>query len=164
MVIEKNGCAMELGPGIPRICVPLVGRDPDTLVKMACEAKESGCELVEWRADFFQDQTACGIVKTAEILSRCVGDIPILFTIRTKEEGGCRSYTESLYRELVTAVCASGYVQLADVEALREGWDTAGLIAELKQMGIAVIASNHDFEKTGAQEELEERLEDLLRS
>ena len=41
---------VEIGKGIPKICVPVVGITRDDIIDAACKAKETA-DLVEWRAD-----------------------------------------------------------------------------------------------------------------
>lgn len=40
---------VEIGKGIPKICVPVVGITRDDIIDAACKAKETA-DLVEWRA------------------------------------------------------------------------------------------------------------------
>ena len=80
---------LTIGAGIPKICVPLTGTTEEKICQEAKDAKKAGADLVEWRADFFEglmDKEACKQVlgKLSEIL----GETPLLFTIRTSEEGG----------------------------------------------------------------------------
>ena len=51
--------------------------------------KNAAADLVEWRADFFEElmnPEACQNV--LEALAEILGETPLLFTIRTSEEGG----------------------------------------------------------------------------
>ena len=78
-----------IGEGIPKICVPLTGTTKEFICQEAKAAKEVGADLVEWRADFFEgllDQAVCQEV--LDEVSEILDEIPLLFTIRTKEEGG----------------------------------------------------------------------------
>ena len=45
---------VEIGKGIPKICVPVVGITRDDIIDAACKAKETA-DLVEWRADWYED-------------------------------------------------------------------------------------------------------------
>ena len=79
-----------LGEGRPKICIPLIGNDEEQIVKAAEEIKKLPAEVVEWRADsFFNLLKPDAITKSLILLRKILGqDMPILFTVRTKEEGG----------------------------------------------------------------------------
>ena len=73
-----------LGDGIPKICVPVVGRTEAEILSQAGDALSAAPDLVEWRVDFYEDIFA--EEKAAEVLtalSEVLGQVPILFTFRT---------------------------------------------------------------------------------
>ena len=80
---------LTIGAGIPKICVPLTGTTREKICQEAEDAKKAAADLVEWRADFFEElmnPEACQNV--LEALAEILGETPLLFTIRTSEEGG----------------------------------------------------------------------------
>ncbi len=156
---------IKIGEGMPKICVPLTGTSKTQVCREAEAAKEAGADLVEWRADFYeglkdQDQ----VIAAAKELSQVLGEIPLLFTVRTEKEGGNSSMETEEYQELLKAVAASGAVDLFDVEALEEEEEKKTLIREIQERGGKVIASSHDFEKTDDWESLLERFSRLDKS
>ena len=46
---------VEIGKGIPKICVPLTGTTREKICQEAEDAKKAAADLVEWRADFFEE-------------------------------------------------------------------------------------------------------------
>ena len=46
---------LTLGAGIPKICVPLTGTTEEKICQEAEDAKKAGADLVEWRADFYEE-------------------------------------------------------------------------------------------------------------
>ena len=156
---------IKIGEGMPKICVPLTGTAKTQVCREAEAAKEAGADLVDWRADFYeglkdQDQ----VIAAAKELSRVLGEVPLLFTVRTEKEGGNSSMETEEYQELLKAVAASGAVDLFDVEALEEEEEKKALIREIQERGGKVIASSHDFEKTDDWESLLERFSRLDKS
>lgn len=156
---------IKIGEGMPKICVPLTGTSKTQVCREAETAKEAGADLVEWRADFYeglkdQDQ----VIAAAKELSQVLGEVPLLFTVRTEKEGGNSSMETEEYQELLKAVAASGAVDLFDVEALEEEEEKKTLIREIQERGGKVIASSHDFEKTDDWESLLERFSRLDKS
>ena len=46
---------IEIGNGIPKICVPVVGKTQEEIIKYAEEARNSPADMVEWRADWYEE-------------------------------------------------------------------------------------------------------------
>ena len=74
--------------GMPKICVPVTGVTEHEIIDEINKLKNAPIDLVELRADYFefvQDQT-----KVTDILEkiRKLYEKPLLFTLRTKNEGG----------------------------------------------------------------------------
>ena len=84
-----RSCAF--GTGHEKICVPLTAPDTPSLRQQAKAAIHAGCDLVEWRVDAMKDGLAIDVMRPAlRALREEVGEKPILFTFRTKEEGALR--------------------------------------------------------------------------
>lgn len=140
---------MILGEGRPKICVPLTDTDTEGLKQSAAMVKDVPFDFVEWRADFFKgatDPAECR--KAMEILRGCLGDTPILFTIRTSVENGMLRIDTDSYAECLIHAAESGLIDMVDVE-LSRGEDTMTTITEAAHAaGVRVIASRHDFSGT----------------
>ena len=154
-----------IGEGIPKICVPLTGTKKETICQEAQAAKEAGADLVEWRADFFENlrnEIACAEVLVD--LSEILGETPLLFTIRTKEEGGNVNISLNEYAACNQNAARSHKADLVDVEVIGNPDQKKELIEKLHEEGVKVIASSHDFEKTDAKEILMERFREMEKS
>ena len=82
---------LELGAGIPAICIPNVGRTKEEIISLTRQYKSMHMDLMEWRADWFEDVE--DTYKVTEVLTeirRILGNTPLLFTFRTEKEGGVR--------------------------------------------------------------------------
>ena len=98
---------VEIGKGIPKICVPVVGITRDDIIDAACKAKETA-DLVEWRADWYEDVLDFKKTeKMMEELRETLGDIPLLFTFRTLKEGGEKEIEKSVYVKLLSLMRSS---------------------------------------------------------
>lgn len=164
-----------IGNGIPKICVPIVEKTQEQILNQAQAMVEEKIDLIEWRADFYEDVEDFGkVVQTASLLQSILGKTPLLFTFRTAKEGGEKEVSYENYEGFLLHMAKSGCVDLIDVEVFRgydkmqrrrKDWKTAdscnqqmrGLIKELSK-DVAVIGSYHDFEKTPAREEILRRL------
>ena len=78
-------------------------------------------------------------------LRRELGEKPILFTFRTKKEGGEKEIDMSAYTALNKAMAESGYVDAVDVEIFSGDDVVKENIANIHAAGKAVVGSNHDF-------------------
>ena len=150
----KNG--MVLGEGLSKICVPITGKDRAAIEAQAGRIAAEKPDIVEWRADYFDD--LCDEAKIAEVLMMLqdiLGDIPVLFTIRTKREGGMGQMTAEKYRSLILFAAGRPEVSLIDIEGLNPEVNTELLISQVHELGMPVIASFHDFKKTPKKPELD---------
>ncbi|MGM0217275.1 type I 3-dehydroquinate dehydratase [Enterococcus sp. AZ126] len=148
-----------LGSGSPKIIVPLVGKNEVELIEEANYLLTIDCDLVEWRVDFFEQVanfqvTAEMSKKIAEILS----DKPLLFTFRTKKEGGEIAFSDEQYFGLYKAVIENGAIDLLDIELFMDDDLVQQTIKTAHEKGVKIVMCNHDFDKTPNKEEIVSRL------
>lgn len=147
-----------IGEGIAKICIPIVGNSEEEIIKQADVVMSMKPDLVEWRCDCFESEDITEVIGCMEKIRKIIGDTPLIFTFRTKSEGGEKEITSETYDALNIAVAKSGLADLIDVEAYSKGEKSKQLITQIKEMGAKVIASNHNFEMTPAAGEIEEIL------
>ncbi len=160
----------KLGEGIPKLCIPITGRDEPDILEAAGRISGLPHDVIEWRADHFRNVTKPE--KVRKILARLRQILPdslILFTFRTMQEGGKGDLSAEDYLTLNEMVLRSGMADLLDLE-LYTGADPAmpedllssspllPLLSLARQKGTPVILSSHDFEKTPPEAELLSRL------
>ncbi|MEF9941162.1 MAG: type I 3-dehydroquinate dehydratase [Lachnospiraceae bacterium] len=150
---------VKIGEGIPKICVPIVGITRKSIIEEAKTFEKIPVDVVEWRGDWFEHIFEFEKVEVVlKELRETLGEVPILFTFRTAKEGGEREIDTFSYAELNKAVAKTGYVDLIDVEAFTGDKIVRDVIEEAHRYQVKVVASNHDFIKTPAKEELVSRL------
>lgn len=174
----------KLGQGMPKICIPIVEQTQADIVAAAGELRHSAADLVEWRADYYEDlRCQDRLQETVSQLGQALGDKELLFTIRTQDEGGEQQITFADYASILVAVAELPEIQYVDVEMFsgmrsqsQEDWEQAenhsqvweyedheayvpvkGLLRQLHHK-VTVIGSYHDFEKTPSVEEITKRL------
>ena len=154
-VLVRN---VNIGEGMPKICVPIVGKTRDEILGMAKEILNSPADLVEWRVDWFESVFDIEAVKgVLADLRMSLGELPILFTFRTKAEGGEKEISYEQYSKLLKELASTSMADLIDVEVLIDD-SVEKLVAELQNQGVKVVGSNHDFAKTPDKEEIVRRL------
>ncbi len=156
---------LEIGKGIPKICVPILGKTEDEILAAAKEAKASVADLAELRIDWYEYAKEIDrILPLVQNVKEILEDLPLIFTFRTTNEGGKTEISQEEYEELNLNVLHSGCIDILDVE-IESGDDVVKrLVREAHQTGVKIIASNHDFEGTPEKEVILKQLKrmDLL--
>ncbi len=150
---------LELGSGIPAVCIPNVGKTKEEIFSLTEQYRSMSMDLMEWRVDWFE-----GVEDTQAVLDvlsgvrEKLGDTPLLFTFRTKKEGGVHEMDTTAYVSLNKAVAATKLADLIDVEIFTGDGVVSDLISAIHASGTKVVASNHDFDKTPAKSDILYRL------
>lgn len=148
-----------IGSGIPKICVPVMGATTEALMEETKRAAEKTPDLIEWRADYFEDLGEPEALKTAmDAVRKTVGEIPVIFTVRTVREGGRAEMDAETYLYCLSSAIKMGGFDLLDIE-ISHGDDVVCMLAAMAhERRIKVIASSHDFAQTPPKEEMVTRL------
>ena len=146
---------VEIGAGVPKICVPIVGITKEDIISEAKTFDSIPVDVVEWRVDWFMgvfdfDQ----VLDVLKDLRNVLGDTPLLMTFRTSKEGGEKSIEDADYAALNIRAAQSGYVDLIDVEVFTGDEIVREIIEGAHAAGVKVIASNHDFFKTPEKDDI----------
>lgn len=150
---------VEIGSGVPKICVPIVGVTKEDILAEAKSFDNIPVDVVEWRVDWFENVFDFSKVKdTLKDLRAVLGDTPLLMTFRTSKEGGEKSIEIDDYAMFNIKVAETGYVDLIDVEVFTGDDVVKKIIAGAHNAGVKVIASNHDFNKTPDKDDIISRL------
>ena len=153
---------VSLGAGAPKICVPLVGLTKEELLNEITNLKKLDFDLIEWRVDFFEGiDDVKNVLEIAHLLRQQLEGIPILFTFRSKKEGGEHECSEEAYFELIQQIIKTKYIDLVDIELDMPETKVKETIRLANQNEVKVILSNHDFDKTPPQEEIVKRLKKM---
>lgn len=92
---------IEIGSGVPKICVPIVGVTKDEIIAEAKTFDSIPVDVVEWRVDWFEGVFEFDKVEDVlKDLREALGETPILFTFRTSKEGGEKAIEAEPYKEL----------------------------------------------------------------
>jgi 3-dehydroquinate dehydratase I len=149
-----------LGSGhFPAICAPLVARTREALLAEAAAVAAKKPDLIEWRADFFQDiPDSRAVLELARGIKHAANGMPILFTCRSSKEGGEKiALSQGEVASLLGAVCESGHADFVDFEMGNEAADVQRVREISRANGTQLILSFHDFERTPGVDELNQR-------
>lgn len=153
---------IKIGEGKPKIIVPIVETTGEEIRKKAEAFSKLEVDLIEWRADFYED--IFDIKKTESLVKEiraAAGEKILLFTFRTKKEGGQKDIDPAYYTQLNQMIAQSSCADLIDVEIFSGDDVVNANMANIHATKALVIASNHDFFKTPPKAELKVRLQKM---
>ena len=103
------------------ICVPLIGKTLAELQNNARALATAGADIIEWRVDHFTQvrETEQVLLALGEI-RQLLKEIPLLFTFRSKKEGGETEISDEAYFELNRQAAVSGLTDVIDIELFND--------------------------------------------
>ena len=129
-----------------KVCVPIMGKTKAEVIVQAVKVAKMKPDIVEFRADYLEDIKKENVVCIVEDIKKIIDDIELIFTFRTKNEGGEREISDLEYKELCNA--AAGGCEYVDVEIIGHLDIANKMIEGIQEKGAKVIGSNHHFDKT----------------
>lgn len=158
---EIKGIVM--GSGIPKVCIPLMGKTEDEIISEAekmASVKDTNIDMVEFRGDYYRDlgnmdKLSAVLLKLQSIFK----DKILLFTIRSSKEGGEKlDFTTPTVNDINLYVAKNKLADMVDVELFSGDDAIADIIQASKESGVKIIMSNHDFNATPSKDTIIERL------
>ncbi len=150
---------VKIGEGTPKICVSLIGETLQQLLEEAVFLNTLDIDIVEWRVDFFEKVENLQEVKNAlAVIREILSDKPLIFTFRSKKEGGEKEISTEFYFELNKAILETDMADLIDIELFNEEQRIKEMVEVARDYGVKVIISNHEFTMTPTKEEIILRL------
>lgn len=157
LVIKGN----VIGQGRPLVCVPVMERERDDIIKEITYLSQSRADMIEWRLDVFAGYDDCNAVRevldaVAPILEKKI----FLYTFRSKKQGGQAEADAETLENLQELAMESGCVDLVDLEYFEEEHPIRK-IRKLQESGVHVVTSHHDFSETPEPEVMQMLLEKM---
>ena len=147
----------------PLICVSVTGANLNEIKEQAQVIKRLNPDIVEWRADCLkienEEKDTFEIAYALKCVHKALKSYPLIFTFRSKEEGGGRHVNFEKYREYYHYISLEAKkmgVELVDIEMYgkRNVPGLNDMVNEMHAMGLKIIGSYHDFKKTPRREEI----------
>lgn len=144
----------------PLICTPLVGTTKEALLVELFNILIKKPDMIEWRADFFEGIANTNqVITIAKEIKEIMGDMPIIFTIRSSREGGQPiPLSDSEAIALNVAICTDTNVEYVDCELSNRPEHFEELRKVAQANGTKVIASFHDFNSTPSKDILMQKI------
>ncbi len=131
-----------------RICVPVTQRSDIDIIEQIKSLQTKGIDLIELRIDCFEDVRDDEALMTLSNNIKMINKLPIIFTLRTKGEGGNLEVEPKEYEHILGVAINSGAYEFYDIELLIDDSVVISLVALIHGHGKKVIMSNHDFHRT----------------
>ena len=151
-----------LEAGRPKIAVPIVSADPKEIIAECESIRQMPCQILEWRADKYlgaienleaameQKEFYLDIIKILDDINFIAAGMPIIFTVRSKSQGGDVQMGQEHIAEIRSLAAQSGLVDFIDIEFFTAGSTVDEVllrkqIDEVHKHSCKVILSHHDF-------------------
>ncbi len=140
--------------------VPITAKTKEqALAQAQVIANKADADLAEFRIDLlsFASDTK-QVIALGHELKKILGNKPMIATIRTKNEGGQLEISDADYGKTYQAYLKNPFMDWLDVEMFRDQKVVSEIVQKAHQKKVLVVMSNHDFQKTPNQDEIEKRL------
>lgn len=140
--------------------VPITAKNKEqALAQAQVIANTADADLAEFRIDLlsFASDTK-QVIALGHELKKILGNKPMIATIRTKNEGGQLEISDADYGKNYQAYLKNPFMDWLDVEMFRDQKVVSEIVQKAHQKKVLVVMSNHDFQKTPSQDEIEKRL------
>ena len=140
--------------------VPITAKTKEqALAQAQVIANTADADLAEFRIDLlsFASDTK-QVIALGHELKKILGNKPLIATIRTKNEGGQLEISDTDYGKTYQAYLKNPFMDWLDVEMFRDQKVVSEIVQKAHQKKVLIVMSNHDFQKTPSQDEIEKRL------
>jgi 3-dehydroquinate dehydratase-1 len=153
-----------IGEGKPLVCVPIMEETHEGIIAEAKRLADRKTEMIEWRVDAFSEAGSPNSIRAVLAgLKDIVKSSILIYTFRSKKQGGLLQLPEEEIIDIHDVAAESGIVDLIDIEYF-EGRHPKREIAKLKEKGVHIIASHHDFDATPERAVMRMLLEQMAES
>ncbi len=155
---------IRIGEKPSKICAVLMKESAGEILAELKEALVLKPELIEWRADRFENRDS--LLKVYELLKEMrnlIGEIPLIFTYRTAMEGGEADVSRNVYFAVLKFIAnnCAGLVDIIDLEMFRpDAEELAKFIAEKRIY--TLMLSNTIPDRTPRSKPLYNRMRNMI--
>jgi|GEM_PF-651905 len=153
---------LEIGKGRPWIIAPITEKKSENVV---IKAKELGLnpyvDVIEWRADNFDDITNYSeVIKLLSSIRSEIKNKPLIFSLRTSNEGGKCSISDEEYVSLLMKIIDTKNINIIDIEILTRK-NSLECVDYAHKNDCLVMGSYHQNNMTPSKNEIIERFMQL---
>lgn len=160
-----------------KVIVPITGKDEDSILEEAMAIAGTDADVVEWRFDLARlagnssQEVPAGDTSEQDVIEKIqtlLGNLKekmsgkeLLFTIRTKKQGGEFPDQPEMYEKFSSEAVKSGYIDYIDIEDTTERDVAERIMSLARKHNVRTIASFHDFDATPESDEIIRKFDKL---
>ncbi len=150
-----------LGQAPVKILSSVCAKTKEEMIEQALAVEASCADIIEWRADWFEDDANW---QDAVRAMRKAVTKPVLYTFRTRAEGGVRTepISDASWRKKVREAIESGLFEAVDIEYERHR--SEDLVNAARASGVTSILSWHSFVPSYTEIDFYDRLLDMSKT
>lgn len=134
-----------------RICIPVSVSCIAQIDDVLFELSKASFDMIELRADTLNTTDYLAVI--TNIKQRF--EVPIIFTLRSTEQGGQYVYEPNKYQDALKSVIDSGSIDIIDLEYILEPKTLEQLVEYSHQHDTKVIISHHVMDHTPSIQDME---------
>ena len=139
----------EIGGSRPLVCLPLVAVDLASLLDQARSTVIRNPDLLEWRIDGFAPAGEIEpILAALASLRQTIGEIPLILTCRSVQEGGIQAVPLEDRIKLLESMLQTGLADIVDFEISNGEAAVSRIVQSTRANQAKLILSYHDFQRT----------------
>lgn len=131
-------------PMKPKICIPVAAGGFGQIRKQSGLIAARAPDFIEFRADYLINPRVFNILRAIDIIKEDNKTTPVIFTLRSKKEGGFCALAKNKRVKIINGVLDAGSCAVCDIEASL-GSDVLKLAERAKENGVSTIISYHNF-------------------
>lgn len=133
------------------ICLPLLSKNKEELLKDTKELLKSNPDLLEWRIDYFDEEILKDralLEETMEELAQITKNIPLILTCRHIEEGGNKKISQNKRKDIIKRALELDLADIIDLEMMNDLDFIKDIKNLVKKENKYLILSYHNFDST----------------
>lgn len=139
-----------LGKGMPKVCVPVMGKSLSEMAQAAARARDAQADIIELRIDSLSEMPdAETALEACRAVRRQAPETALLFTLRTRRDGGAGGTDAAAYEALLCAMIESGLCDGVDCELSVGNEVFSRIAAQARAAGVTLVGSSHEFGEIG---------------
>ncbi len=128
-----------------KVCISIKGKDEEEIISNILDLDISKIDLIEWRVDYYKGYDS--IEKIIDMLIKIknnIGDIPLIFTFKNKNQGGTKDISVQYYIKLIKLIANSRLVDIVNLDLVVDYGITSALAEFLYDKNIEVILPQYN--------------------
>lgn len=139
---------ISVGNNKTHVCVPVTEKSDLDIIEKIKSLQKKPIDLIELRIDCFGKVRDLDALINLSNNIKVINDLPIIFTLRTANEGGNLDLDDKEYEKVYEAALATDTYDIFDIELSINDSVIIDLVTKIHGANKKVIMSSHEFNRT----------------